>query len=57
MNKVLIVEDEEFLAQALMDNLSQDGCEVDVAFNGEEAMMRIAKNRPNLILLDLLMPK
>lgn len=57
MNKVLIIEDEEFLVQALMDNLTQEGCEVDAAFNGEEAMVRIEKNRPNLILLDLLMPK
>ncbi len=57
MNKVLIVEDEEFLASALKDNLELEGCAIDVAYNGEEAMERIRKSRPNLILLDLLMPK
>lgn len=57
MNKVLIVEDEEFLVRALKDNLEAEGCTVDMAMNGEEAMERIKKERPNLILLDLLMPK
>lgn len=42
---------------ALKDNLEAEGCTVDTAMNGEEAMGRIKKERPNLILLDLLMPK
>lgn len=57
MNKVLIVEDEEFLITALKDNFESEGCVVDTAHNGEEAMDQIKKNRPNIILLDLLMPK
>lgn len=57
MKQVLIVEDEEFLVRALKDNLESEGCTVDVAMNGEEAMERIKKQKPNLILLDLLMPK
>lgn len=57
MNKILIVEDEEFLVRALKDNLESEGYAVDTAANGEEAMERIRKNRPNLILLDILMPR
>lgn len=57
MKKILIVEDEEFLVTAMKDNLEAEGCTVDTAQNGEEAIERIKKERPNLILLDLLMPK
>lgn len=57
MKRILIVEDEEFLVTALKDNLEAEGCAVDTAANGEEAIKRIKKERPNLILLDLLMPK
>ena len=57
MNKILIVEDEEFLVQALKDNLKLEGYIFNTAANGEEAMDRIRKQRPDIILLDLLMPK
>lgn len=57
MNRILVVEDEGPLALALQDNLEALGYVVEVALNGEEAMQHIEKNRPNLILLDLLMPK
>lgn len=57
MKRILIIEDEEFLVTALKDNLEAEGSTVDTAQNGEEAMERIKASRPNLILLDLLMPK
>ncbi|MDP3778971.1 MAG: response regulator [bacterium] len=57
MNKILIVEDEEFLIRALKDNLESEGCSVDTAANGEEAVEHIKKMKPDIILLDLLMPK
>lgn len=57
MNHILIVEDEEFLALALKDNLEAEGHTVEVATNGDEAITRIQKNKPKIILLDLLMPK
>lgn len=57
MKHILIVEDEEFLVTALKDNLEAEGCAVDTAQNGEEAMKQIRASRPNIILLDLLMPK
>ncbi len=57
MNRVLIVEDEKPLLLALRDNLESEGLTVDFASNGEEAMEHIKENTPDLILLDLLMPK
>ena len=57
MNRILIVEDEEFLLRAVKDNLESEGYAVTTAADGEEAMERIRKERPDLILLDLLMPK
>ena len=57
MNKVLIVEDEEFLLRAVKDNLEAEHCTVDTAKDGDEAIKLIQTNRPDLILLDLLMPK
>ncbi|MBI5046105.1 MAG: response regulator, partial [Candidatus Niyogibacteria bacterium] len=56
-NRILIVEDEEFLIRALKDNLEVEGYAIDTAMNGEEAMDRIRKQLPTIILLDLLMPK
>lgn len=56
MNHVLIVEDEEFLAKTLEDNLVSEGFEIDLAMDGEKALEKIEKNKPNLILLDLLLP-
>ena len=57
MSKILIVEDEGFLVEALKDNLEAEGYKIEVAMNGEEAVEKIGEHKPDLILLDLLMPK
>jgi len=57
MNNILIVEDEDFLIRVLEDNLAAEGYAVDVAKNGEQAVGKMRKCKPNLILLDILMPK
>ena len=57
MNHILIVEDETYLQKALLDNLSSKGYTADTAVNGEEALEKIKIKKPDLILLDLLMPK
>jgi DNA-binding response OmpR family regulator len=57
MNYVLIAEDEDSLKMALKDSLTSEGCTVDTVSNGEEALEKIKKKKPNLVLLDLLMPK
>jgi DNA-binding response OmpR family regulator len=57
MNNILIVEDENFLIQVLKDNLTARGYRIDVAKDGEEAVKKIGKKKPDLILLDILMPQ
>ena len=57
MSYILIAEDEEFLARAVKDNLEVEGYDVQIAENGEEAVKLIRKRVPDMILLDLLMPK
>ena len=57
MNHILIVEDEEFLVRALKDNFEAEGAQIAVASNGDDAMKLIRGARPDIILLDLLMPK
>ena len=57
MSHILIVEDETYLQRALLDNLSSKGYTADTAVNGEDALEKIKIKKPDLILLDLLMPK
>lgn len=57
MKHVLVVEDEEFLVRALTDNLLSEGCTTSVAMDGEAVFDELKKERPSLILLDLLLPK
>lgn len=55
--KVLIVEDEARLAEILADALKDIGLEVIVARDGEQGLNAALEKHPNLILLDLLLPK
>lgn len=55
--KVLVVEDEEILLTALKEELLTGGYEVDGAEDGVEGLEKVKTFKPDLILLDLLMPK
>ena len=58
MKKILVVEDDTFLANAYRVKLTKTGFEVKNAFDGEEAINALANNyMPDLILLDIVMPK
>jgi len=57
MNTILIIEDEDFLIRTLEDNLVPEGYTAYIAKNGEEAVLKIKENKPDIILLDILMPK
>ncbi len=57
MFKILVVEDEEAILMGLQDNLELEGYSVEVARDGEEALVRAAKFQPDLVLLDLMLPK
>jgi two-component system phosphate regulon response regulator PhoB len=54
---VLVVEDEEALAQLLRYNLEKEGYKVSVARDGEEAMIVADEVKPDLVLLDWMLPK
>jgi two-component system, OmpR family, response regulator VicR len=55
--KILIVEDERTLNEAYQMVLSKQGYEIHAAFDGEEALKLTENVEPDLILLDLRMPK
>ena len=55
--KVLVVEDEELIAKPLSMKLKLSGFGVKNAYNGEEALDILAKEKFDLIILDLMMPK
>lgn len=54
--KILIVEDDTVLANALSLSLQDKGYQIEVATDGAEAERMIKSLKPNLILLDLLLP-
>jgi two-component system phosphate regulon response regulator PhoB len=54
--RVLIVEDEAALVTMLRYNLEKEGFEVAEATDGEEALLRIAEIRPDVVLLDWMLP-
>lgn len=55
--KILVIEDEEILLKLLKKRLSQEGYAVSIAINGIEGLELMRKNKPDLILLDIIMPK
>lgn len=57
MKKILIIDDNEIFAKTLKDTLSKEKYEVTHVLNGEEGLNEMAKNIPDIIILDLLMPK
>ena len=54
---VLVVEDEDALATLLDYNLMKEGFRVERAADGEEALLRVAEEPPDLIVLDWMLPK
>ena len=53
---ILVVEDEEDIRELLKYNLEKEGYQVFVAATGEEALQTVRARRPDLILLDLMLP-
>ena len=55
--KILLVEDEKTLAKALKFSLEKEGFTVYVAYDGEEALEAVNREEPQLVILDLMLPK
>ena len=57
MTRILIVEDEPNMVAGLRDNFEFEGYEVLTAYDGEEGLKRAMADSPDLIVLDVMMPK
>jgi len=57
MKKILLVEDEEIMISLLQKKLTKEGYEISVARDGEEGLKAMREVRPDLVLLDIIMPK
>jgi len=57
MKKILIIEDEKVLAEMYRDKFTRAGFEVILAFDSEEGIILAKKEKPDLIVLDILLPK
>jgi DNA-binding response OmpR family regulator len=57
MPKILVVDDEEHIVMILKDSLEFSGFQVVTALDGQEALDMVAKEKPELVVLDIGMPK
>lgn len=55
--KILLIEDEEIMIDLLQRKLTQEGYEISVTRDGEEGLKTMREVSPDLILLDIIMPK
>jgi len=53
---ILIIEDDKFLRQLVAQKLLKEGYDVSEAIDGEEGMRMIREEKPDLVLLDLILP-
>lgn len=55
--RIMVVDDERPIAEILKYNLEKEGFEVILAYDGEEALKLLEQDEPDLILLDIMLPK
>jgi len=55
--KILVVDDEIYIVHILDFSLGIEGYEVMTALDGEQALSKVAQDKPDLIVLDIMMPK
>ncbi|MBV4426791.1 response regulator transcription factor [Clostridium tyrobutyricum] len=55
-DKILIVDDEEHICELIKFNLENNGYKAIISHNGVDAISKVEKDMPNLILLDLMLP-
>ena len=56
MKKILIIEDDKFLRELIAQKLLKENYDISEAVDGEEGLKKITEERPDLILLDLILP-
>jgi len=55
--RILIVDDEQDIAETIQFRLELEGLDCLVAYDGEEALLKAKRENPDLILLDIMLPK
>ena len=55
--KILVVDDEKVIVKGIKFNLENEGYEVDVAYDGAEAVEKAKQTEYDLVILDVMMPK
>lgn len=55
--KILVVDDEIYIVHILDFSLGVEGYDVMTALDGEQALAKVAQDKPDLIVLDIMMPK
>jgi len=56
MTSILVVEDDKFLRELIVQKLSKEGYDVSEAVDGETGIKKIREEKPELVLLDLILP-
>jgi len=54
--KILVIEDDKFLRELIVRKLQKEGLDVSEAVDGEEGIKKVNEIKPDLILLDLILP-
>lgn len=57
MKNILLIEDDPFLIDIYSTKLEADGFEIEVAKNGEEALTKLKEKKPDLVVLDIVLPR
>lgn len=57
MTKIVVVEDQQVLARIYRNKFTAEGYQVEVASDGEEGFHLISSSKPDLVILDLMLPK
>jgi len=56
MSKILLIEDDKFLRELIIQKLGKEGYDVIEAPEGETGLLKIKEDKPDLVLLDLILP-
>ncbi|TSC56178.1 MAG: two-component system, OmpR family, alkaline phosphatase synthesis response regulator PhoP [Parcubacteria group bacterium Greene0714_21] len=56
MAKILVIEDDKFLRELIVQKLLKEGYEIIEGVDGEEGLQRFNTGKPDLVLLDLILP-
>ena len=55
--KILVIEDDKFLRRLITQRLTKEGYNTSEATNGEEGIKKVKEEKPDLVLLDLILPE